>query len=354
LLTAIAVTNSSMTNELQSQMPQRAPSHFFLGINKADFERFSQLVAETAPGSDLDSAPMLRGKIVSLNDVPSSQINAPDDAKWVLNGDRGLTFSENLPDDSTVVEGEWWPANHNDEPLVSFEAELGRMLGLEIGDTITFNVLGRNITARLANFRTVEWQSLNINFVMIFSPNTLAAAPYNMLATLNWPSSNPEGEIKVVRAVSQEFPTVTAVRVRDAIENVNAILGQIFAAIRAAGMLTLFSGVLVLAGALSTARAKRVYEAVILKVLGATRRRILLMHLAEYLILGLATAIVAAGAGTLLAYLLLTEILNISFSAPPSALLQAAGLSTIFMVGFGIFGTARVLNMKSAPYLRAE
>jgi putative ABC transport system permease protein len=343
-----------MTNELQSQMPKRAPSHFFLGINKADFERFSQLVSEAAPGSELNSAPMLRGKIVSLNGVPSSEINAPDDAKWVLNGDRGLTFSENLPDDSTVVEGEWWPENHDGEPLVSFEADLGRMLGLEIGDTITFNVLGRNITARLANFRTVQWQSLNINFVMIFSPNTLAAAPYNMLATLNWPSSNPEGEIEVVRAVSQEFPTVTAVRVRDAIENVNAILGQIFAAIRAAGMLTLFSGVLVLAGALSTARAKRVYEAVILKVLGATRRRILLMHLAEYLILGLATAVVAAGAGTLLAYLLLTEILNISFSAPPGALLQAAGLSTIFMVGFGIFGTARVLNMKSAPYLRAE
>ncbi|HKJ62756.1 MAG TPA: FtsX-like permease family protein, partial [Hyphomicrobiales bacterium] len=305
-------------------------------------------------GSELNSAPMLRGKIVSLNGVPSSQINPSDEARWVLNGDRGLTFSEKPPSDSTVVEGEWWPEHYTGEPLVSFEADLGRALGLKIGDTITFNVLGRNITARLANFRTVQWQSLNINFVMVFSPNTLTAAPYNMLAALTWPSSNPEGEVAVVRAVAQEFPTVTTIRVRDAIETVNSMLGKIFAAIRAAGMLTLLSGVLVLAGALSTARAKRVYEAVILKVLGATRRRILLMHLAEYLILGLATAVVAAGAGTLLAYLLLTYVLNLSFSAPPSALLQAAGLSTIFMVGFGIFGTARVLNMKSAPYLRAE
>lgn len=354
LLTAIAVTNASMTGELQTQMPDRAPSHFFLGINKSEFSRFSGLVAETAPGSELSSAPMLRGKIVSINGVPSSELKAPDEARWVLNGDRGLTFSEKLPDDSEIIEGEWWPQNYTDEPLVSFETKLGHALGLKIGDTITFNVLGRNITARLANFRTVKWQSLNINFVMIFSPNTLAAAPYNMLATLNWPSSDPEGEAAVMRAVAQQFPTVTAIRVRDAIENVNAILGQIFAAIRAAGMLTLLSGVLVLAGALSTARAKRIYEAVILKVLGATRRRILLMHLAEYLILGLAIAVVAAAAGTLIAYLLLTEILDISFSAPPGALLQAAGLSTIFMVGFGIFGTARVLNMKSAPYLRAE
>lgn len=354
LLTAIAVTNSSMTNELQTQMPDRAPSHFFLGINKSDFDSFSNLVAKTAPGSELDSAPMLRGKIVSLNGVPSSELNPPEEGRWVLNGDRGLTFSEKLPEDSKIVDGEWWPENYTGEPLVSFEDKLGQALGLKIGDTITFNVLGRNITARLANFRTVKWKSLNINFVMIFSPNTLEAAPYNMLATLNWPSSDPEGEVAVVRAVAQQFPTVTAIRVRDAIENVNAILGQIFAAIRAAGTLTLLSGVLVLAGALSTARAKRIYEAVILKVLGATRRRILLMHLAEYLILGLTTAAVAAAAGTLLAYLLLTGVLDISFTAPPSVLLQAAGLSTIFMVGFGIFGTARVLNMKSVPYLRAE
>lgn len=354
LLTAIAVTNASMTSELQTQMPDRAPSHFFLGINKSDFDSFAGLVARTAPGSELNSAPMLRGKIVSINGVPSSELKAPDDARWVLNGDRGLTFSEKLPDDSRIVEGEWWPQNHTGDPLVSFEAKLGRALGLKIGDTLTFNVLGRNITAQLANFRTVKWQSLNINFVMIFSPNTLVDAPYNMLATLSWPSSDPKGEVAVVRAVAQEFPTVTAIRVRDAIENVNAILGQIFAAIRAAGSLTLLSGVLVLAGALSTARAKRIYEAVILKVLGATRGRILLMHLAEYLILGLAIAVVAAAAGTLIAYLLLTEIIDISFTAPPSALLQAAGLSTIFMVGFGIFGTARVLNMKSAPYLRAE
>ncbi len=354
LLTVIAATNASLTNELQSQMPERAPSHFFLGIKKEEFNRFSRLVTETAPGSRLESAPMLRGKIVEVNGVPTSQIEPPEEARWVLNGDRGLTFAEDLPSDSAIVEGEWWPNDYAGEPLVSFESDLGRALGLNIGDTITFNVLGRNITARLANLRTVEWSSLNINFVMIFSPNTLAAAPYNMLATLNWPQSDPAGEVEVVRAVTAEFPTITSVRVRDAIENVNAVLAQIFAAVRAAGSLTLLSGVLVLAGALGTARARRIYEAVVLKVLGATRGRILLMHMAEYLILGLATALVAAAAGALVAYLLLTYVLDISFSAPPEVLLQAAGLATIFMVGFGLFGTARVLNAKSAPYLRAE
>jgi putative ABC transport system permease protein len=348
------VTNASLTAELSTQMPERAPSHFFVGINKNDFAGFSRLIAEKAPGSELHNAPMLRGNLVSLAGRPVSEIKAPDEAAWVLNGDRGLTFSDSVPADSKVVEGAWWPKGYQGEPLVSFEAELGRALGLKIGDMITFNVLGRNISAKLANFRTVTWTSLNINFVMIFSPNTLAAAPYSMLATLTWPKSDPAGEAEVVKAVGRDFPTVTAVRVRDALETFTSMVGQIFTAIRVAGGLTLFSGVIVLAGALSTVRARRIYEAVILKTLGATRRRILIAHLAEYLILGLATAVVAALAGTAIAYLLLTKIMEIGFVAPPGALLQAAGLATIFMIAFGLFGTVRVLNAKAAPYLRAE
>jgi putative ABC transport system permease protein len=354
LLTAIALTNASMTDELKTQIPDQAPSHFFVGINKNDFTRFSELIAAKAPGSQLNSAPMLRGQIVELAGTPASEVKPPQEAAWVLNGDRGLTFSERLPDDSQIVEGEWWPEGYSGEPLVSFEAETGKALGLKIGDKVTFNVLGRNVTAKLANFRTVEWTSLNINFVMIFSPNTLEAAPYGVLATLTWPQSDPAGEAEIVRAVAAQFPTVTAVRVRDALETVNSLLGKVFVAIRVAGSLTLLSGVLVLAGALSTARARRIYEAVILKTLGATRRRILLAHMAEHLILGLATAIVAALAGTVVAYILLTQIIEISFTAPAGALLQAAILATIFMVAFGFFGTLRVLNAKAAPYLRAE
>ncbi len=354
LLTAIAVTNASMTAELRTQIPERAPSHFFVGINKNDFARFSELIAQKAPGSQLESAPMLRGQIVELDGTPVSQITPPAEAAWVLNGDRGLTFSDTLPSDSRIVEGEWWPEGYSGEPLVSFEADLARALGLNIGDMVTFNVLGRNITAKLANFRTVEWESLNINFVMIFSPNTLAAAPYNMLATLTWPESTIAGEADVIRSVATQFPTVTAVRVRDALETVTSMLEQVFTAIRVAGGLTLLSGVLVLAGALSTVRARRIYEAVVLKTLGATRWRILFAHMAEYLILGLATAAAAALAGTVVAYILLTQIMDISFTAPVSALLQAAGLATIFMIAFGLFGTLRVLNAKAAPYLRAE
>jgi putative ABC transport system permease protein len=355
LLTALALVNASLTEELRSEVPERAPSHFFVGIPKTAFEGFSALIARVAPGSDLETAPMLRGKIVSLAGVGATQIKAPPQAQWVLNGDRGLTFSDTPPKDTRITDGAWWPKDYKGEPLVSFEVELARALGLKIGDMVTVNVLGRNVSAKIANFRTVRWNSFGINFVMIFSPNTLAAAPYNVLATLNWAGPHDDkAEAEVVRAVTAAYPSVTSVRVRDALETFNALLGKVFTAIRVAGGLTLFSGVLVLAGALATARARRIYEAVILKSLGATRWRIIVAHLTEHLVLGLITALVACVAGGIVAYVILTQLMDVGFHLSAVALLQASLFATIFMIAFGLFGTLRVLGAKASPYLRSE
>jgi putative ABC transport system permease protein len=355
LLTAIALVNASLTEELRTEIPERAPSHFFVGIQKANYEGFARLIAEAAPGSTLEAAPMLRGKIVSLAGTPAAQIKAPPSAEWVLNGDRGLTFDEEKPKDSRITEGEWWAKDYSGPPLVSFETELGRALGLKLGDEVTVNVLGRNVKARIANFRTVRWNSLGINFVMIFSPNTLQAAPYNILATLSWSAPHDDkAEADVVKAVTAAYPSVTSVRVRDALETFNSLMAKVFTAIRVAGGLTLFSGVLVLAGALATARARRIYEAVILKTLGATRWRIVAAHLAEHLILGLATALVASAAGAVVSYVILTELMDVGFHLSVPALLQASFFATIFMIAFGLFGTLRVLGAKSSPYLRTE
>jgi putative ABC transport system permease protein len=355
LLTAIALVNYSLSEELRTDIPVRAPSHFFIGIQKTSYDGFAKLIAETAPGSTLEAAPMLRGKIVSLAGTPATQIKAPPSAEWVLNGDRGLTFDDALPKDSRLISGEWWTKDYRGPPLVSFETELGKALGLKLGDEVTVNVLGRNVSAKIANFRTVRWNSFGINFVMIFSPNTLQSAPYNILATLSWSAPHEDkAEADVVKAVTAAYPGVTSVRVRDALETFNSLMGKVFAAIRVAGGLTLFSGVLVLAGALATARARRIYEAVILKTLGATRWRIVAAHLAEHLLLGLATALVASAAGAVVSYIILTELMEVGFHISATALLQASFFATIFMIAFGLFGTLRVLGAKASPYLRSE
>ncbi len=355
LLVAVALVDHSLVSELKTNLPGNAPSYFFLDIGKEQETEFSDLVIKSLPQGTLTKAPMLRGRIVRLAGKPAEKIKAPPNAQWVLNGDRGLTYSETLPEGSELVAGEWWSKAYAGEPLVSFEAEIAKALKLKLGDTVTINVLGRDITARMANFRTVKWESLAINFVMVFSPNTLAGAPVNLLATLHLPRAE-EGKREGVfmQKIAETFPNITAVRVRDAIDAVRDIFGKLMLAVRAAGSLALLAGVLVLAGALATAQRRRIYEAVILKTLGATRVKIIAAHFVEYLILALVTSVLAIGLGALASALIVTQLMDLSFSFSLLAVLQAVVLAVSLVVIFGGAGSWRVLSAKTVPHLRAQ
>jgi putative ABC transport system permease protein len=254
-----------------------------LDIKRAEIEDFRSLVLREAPAAKVSEAPMLRGRLIKIGDRPVEQVKASPESSWVLTGDRGLSYSETVPEGSTVVAGQWWRPDYEGEPLVSFEAAIAKGLGLKVGDTVTVNVLGRNVTARIANLRDVKWESLALNFVMVFSPNTLIGAPHNLLATVTLPKDAPiASEAKLAQEIGRAFPAATAIRVKDAIDAFHVIFNRVMVAVRAAGSVTLIAGALVLAGALATAQRRRIQQAVILKTLGATRRRILLSHFAEY------------------------------------------------------------------------
>jgi putative ABC transport system permease protein len=298
---------------------------------------------------------MLRGRIIKLGDRPAEQVKAPPEAQWVLNGDRGLTYSSGVPDGSVVVAGQWWPADYAGEPLVSFEAEIAKGLGLKLGDTVTVNVLGRNVTARIANLREVKWENLALNFVLVFSPNTLAGAPHNILATVTLPKATPlAAEARLAQEIGRAFPATTAIRVKDAIDAFNTIFNRIMIAVRAAGSVTLIAGALVLAGALATAQRRRIQQAVVLKVLGATSRRILLAHLIEYLILALLTSFIALLIGSLAAWVTLHRVMEVDFTLSGVAAAQATLLAIALVAIFGGYGTWRVLRARPVPHLRAE
>jgi len=355
LLVAVALADASLVGELRESLPTRSPDYFVLDIPKADFIPLTALIQRDIPGAVLEEAPMLRGRLVRLNGTPVEKIKAPPEAQWVLNGDRGLSYSETVPEGSKLVAGEWWPKDYSGEPLVSFEANLAEKLGLAIGDTVTVNVLGRNLTARIDNLREVKWESLAINFVMVFSPNTLKGAPHNLLATISLPSGTSLAtEADAIRDLGRTYPAVTAIRVKDVLDAVNSIFTKVMVAIRIAGSITLVAGALVLAGALATAQRRRILEAVILKTLGATRRRILLSHVAEYLLLACVTAVFAVVLGSFAAWITVTQVMKISFSFSPVAVALALGLSTALVLVFGGVGTWAVLRAPAVPYLRSE
>lgn len=355
LLVSVALADSSLTSELTGRLPKTSPNYFVLDIPKGNFDGLAALVQREVPGTLIADAPMLRGRLIALNGKGVETLKVVPEAQWVLNGDRGLTFSSTLPQGSSLVQGEWWTEDHDGEPLVSFEAELARHLGVGIGDEVTVNVLGRDLTARIANLREVKWDSLNLNFVMVFSPNALKAAPHTILATISLPKATGlDKEAAVARAIGKAYPNVTVIRVKDAIDAFGAIFSKVMVAVRAAGSVTLLSGALVLAGALATAQRRRIVEAVVLKVLGATRRRILVAHLIEYGLLASVAATVAVGVGTLASWLMVTEVMRIPFSFSGGAVLQALGVAIFLVALFGSVGTWAVLRARPVPYLRTE
>ncbi|WP_064696575.1 ABC transporter permease [Rhizobium aegyptiacum] len=352
LLVTLTLIDGNLRRQLTGRMNEGAPNFFFVDIQSAEVDAFRNLVQSQAPEGKLMEVPMLRGRIIAFNGEDVSKLNVPAAGRWVLNGDRGITYADTLPENAALSEGSWWDKDYSGEPLVSFSSEEAHELGLKIGDTVTVNVLGRNITAKIANLRRVEWESLSINFVMVFSPNTFRGAPHAWLATLTDPSSTPAEDAAILKSVTNTYPTITSVRVKDAIDIVNRLVAQLATAIRAAASVALVASILVLAGALAAGNRARTHDAVVLKTLGATRAMLIRAFSYEYLILGLATAIFSLIAGAAAAWFIVARIMRL----PSTFLPDVAGLTLVtalvLTVGIGLIGTWRILGQKAAPVLR--
>lgn len=349
VMVLIAQAQGNFVRTLRDQIPAVAPSFFFIDIQPDQIGPFKALLAGT-PGVDaVDDVPSLRGRIVRLNGVPIEQVPIAPEAQWAIGSDRGLTYSTMPPPGSRIVAGGWWPPDYRGPPLVSFDAQIARGMGLKLGDTITINVLGRDVEARIANLRAIDWTSLGINFTLIFAPGTLEAAPYTFIATAR---ATPEAEDAVERLITERFPNVSTIRVKAALATVEDTLESIATAARGTATIALVAGGLVLAGALAASHRRRIYDAVVLKVLGATRREIMAAFLIEFGLLGLAASAAAVLAGSVAAYVLLGVYMRVDFDVMvgPALAIVAAAVLSVLVLGFA--GTWRALGQKAAPILR--
>lgn len=351
LLVTISLIDGNITRQVSTQLPDRAPSFFFVDMQKAQLAPFNDILNGTDGIVSVNRVPMIRGPIVAVNGIKSSNVEATPDTRWALRGDRGFTYSAALPEGSDLVEGEWWPEDYSGPLLVSFVKDLADGWGIGIGDTLTIDVLGREITAEIASLRNVTWQSGGINFILVFSPGALDNAPQTILSTVTMEES---GELELQRRVTDAFPNVTSIRVKEAISSVSALLEDLVLAVRATSVVTIVAGILVLAGAMAAGHRHRVYDSVVLKVLGATRAKVLSAYALEYALLGFGTAAIAASAGTLAAYLVITQVMQAEWAFLPVTLAVTVIGATVITMGFGLIGTWSALSRKAAPVLRSE
>lgn len=351
-LVTVTQIDANLRRQFSAALPERAPSFYFLDIPSAQSAEFSRFIGTLAPAAKVDVVPMLRGRITAVKGVPAEQLKPSSDAEWVLQSDRGISYADEIPAGSKIAEGNWWPPGYDGKPLVSLEKKIADGLGLRIGDEITVNVLGRNITATVGNLRNVDWQNLGINFVLVFSPNTFRGAPHTDLATLTANLSTPADDANVIREVAHAFPSVTSVRVRDALKSIGDIVTNLTLAIRGASLVTLIAALLVLGGALAAGHRHRVYDAVILKVLGAARRQLIGAYAAEYALIGLATAVFGVAAGSIAAWQIVTRLMHLGFAWEAANAAGVAALALALTIGLGLVGTLMALRLKPAAVLR--
>ncbi|HXP97022.1 MAG TPA: FtsX-like permease family protein [Telmatospirillum sp.] len=349
LLVTVALVQANLNRQFDERIPAQAPAFFFIDIQPDQTALFDRTVV--AAGGEAKRAQMVRGRISRINGVPVEQVAIAPDAQWAVRGDRGLSSAATQPADARVVAGRWWAADYDGPPLVSLDAGIAKGFGLTVGETITVNVLGREITAAVANLREIDWSSLSMNFTFILTPQALAGAPSTYIATVQTPAGR---ESAVERAITAALPNASSIRVKEALELVKAVVTNAGMAIRGAALVTLVAGALVLAGAIAAGRQRRTREAVLLKVLGARRADLLQALVLEFALLGTATAVLAAILGSLAAWAVLVHVLKADWVFLPLPVAATALGGVLAVTLFGVVGTLRVLATKTAPHLRHD
>jgi putative ABC transport system permease protein len=350
VLVAISVSESNLGRQIDNRVAEDAPAWFFIDIQPNQIDEFESLTRSIDGITRVAKTPMLRGRVVKINGVPAAAITPPEGSAWILRGDRALTWAAKPPKGGEVVTGTWWPRDYNGPPLVSMSKDAANDFGLTIGDTISINVLGREVTARIYNLRDVDWQSFQINFVFVLNPGVLDNAPHSWIATTHTKTDDAADEVE--RAVTKQFSNVSAVSVKEAVATAQRVIGLLGGAVKLTAFVTLIAGIAVLAGTVASSESQRLADSVILKVLGATRLTICFAWFFEYAFLGLLTALAAAIIGSLASWALVDGLLGAEFFLDGGLVVATTVIGAFVTAILGLAGAMKTLGRKPAPLLR--
>ncbi len=355
LFVTLAAIQTSLAAEIARTVPARAPDSFVLDIPSTDTGRFRAIAATAAPGATVQLVPALRGTITAYGAQRVADLAELPKGAWFLNGERGVTYAAALPPGSDLVAGRWWPADYAGPPLVSIDAEAAGVLGVGVGDSLTVSVLGREIRARIASLRKVNWDTMGFNYILVFSPNTLANAPHSFAATIALPgtkSARAATGAGLQRQLLRAFPGISIVPVGDILGQVTALLGQMSAAILAAASITILAGIAVLIGAIAASRQSRSYDSVIMKTLGATRGQVLAAQALEYALLAAVLALVALALGGGAAWFVITRLFDFAWAPDWRVVTATLAGGAVLTLGIGLAGSLPLLGLRPAKALR--
>ncbi|PLR26631.1 oxidoreductase [Caulobacter zeae] len=354
LLACVVLIQSALLAQVSDVAPRTAPAMVFTEIPGDRAAAFDAAVAGVTGPLREDvylRMPFATGRVIALKGkaVDTKAIKASE--RWAFDNDLSLSLLANEPKNAGVVAGRWWPANDAGPPQVAMNTEIAQAADLKVGDTITVLVLGREIEARIAVLRKIDFGGFGPSFNLIFNPSTLEGAELRSVAIAR-PSR--EQEAALTRKLGEAFPSVNVISVREQLDAAAALFDRLALAVRGAAAVAGLAGLLVLAGAIAAGARARAREAATLKVLGATRTQILVAYVIEYGAVGLIAGAAGVLFGFAAAWPVVVKVFEASWSVDWSGVLVLlAGATGLATLG-GLIAASLALSQRPAPVLRGD
>jgi putative ABC transport system permease protein len=300
----------------------------------AAVERFFQQAG--LPSTEL--VPMLRARLTAINSTPVERITFQGDrANEFVEREANLTWSATLAPGNRVVAGRWWEGATPGSPEISVEAEYAERLGLELGDTLTYDIAGESVSGRITSLREVRWDTFKPNFFITFSPGVLETATGTLITSVHLEPSQRPLLVDLVR----QFPEVTIIDIQALLAQVRDVMEKASLAVQYVFLFTLAAGLMVLLAAVQSTRDERRYESAMLRTLGASRSVVFQGVAAEFIVLGALAGLLAAAGATGVGYLLASRVFDLAYS--PDPWVWVIGV----LGGAALVGTAGMLAARS-------
>ncbi len=351
LFSALLIVNANIERIFSTEDKKTTVDYFFLDISRSEVTPFKQFFTSQKNTQKLSVAPMLRGRILAINDTAIDQLNIPNEIRWVVENSRGVSYASALPTHNKLVTGKWWEADYNGAPLVSFEHDIAQKMGIKLGDTITLSINGKKIRATIANTRKLQWRGFNINFVMIFSPHTFANAPVNYIATL---SLNDRSRSDFLQSFMTQFPYTTFVNIQQVVKRVAQLNNAFQYSVLAISAVIFLSGLLTLIGVISSQLSITMKQTAIFRMLGITRKQITQVTLLQYIIYGLIAAFISIFIGIMAGWFVVDFIMRLEFFIPFYDILTIAFMCLTINTIIALYLSYHLCGIKTSRYLSQD
>jgi putative ABC transport system permease protein len=350
---AIHSLQVNLLNELDLSRRATLPNMFLIDIQPDQKQGVEKLI-EQATRTRPELIPTVRARIFAIN---GREVDLEERAVRQERGRLGreyvVTYRPRLEANETIVAGSFWDAQPSSEPEVSIEEGMRGLSGLDVGGQITFDILGRKMTARVTSIRRVDWRNSRTGFMVLFRPGVLESAPQMLIAPINGPTAEPERS-HFQRALLDQYPNISVIDVAEVVGTISRILNNVTLAVSFLGGFVLLCGVLILVGSIAMTKFQRIYEVAVLKTLGAKRRVLITILFVEYAVLGLVAGLVGALAALALSYAVTRFVFEIPWSFSPIVSLAGLALTILLVTIVGVSSSFNVLTRKPLAILRAQ